>query len=84
MALVVPYLESIQYDGTNGTYIIDTWLDGAVTLVSDTGTVLTWENFEESETHVNLDGWVLRTSSADQSPSARTNAQYLAMYVELP
>lgn len=84
MALVVPYRESIQYDGTNGTYIINTWLGGTVTLISDTGTTLTWENFEESIRSVNTGDWVLKSEPGDQDPQPWPAAQYTARFVELP
>ncbi len=84
MAIVVPYKESIQYDGTNGTFIIDTWLNGEVTLVSDTGTTLTWQNFEESTKSVTTGGWLIKETGAFGDPQTYTNAQYQAYYVELP
>jgi len=84
MALVVPYRESIQYDGTNGSYIIDTWLSGSVTLISDTGTTLTWENFEESVNHVDINGWLTKFEVSDQDPQGWSNANYLSQFVELP
>lgn len=84
MTLVVPYKESIQYDGTNGTFIIDTFLDGSVDFVSDNGTTLVWENFEEATRNVSVGGWVLKTSDNDGDPESITNANYLEHYRDLP
>ncbi len=84
MALVVPYKESIQYDGTNGSYIIDTWLGGAVTLLSDTGTTLTWRNYEESVRSVNVNGWLVKGVVNDSDPGSYTNTDYAAYFLELP
>ena len=84
MAFVVPYKESIQYDGTNGSFIIDTWLGGAVTLVSDTGTTLTWENIEHDVKAVPLDGWLVKVQAADQNPANYTDSDYMSQLVEVP
>ncbi len=84
MALVVPYMESIQYDGTNGSYIVNTWLNGAVTLVSDNGATLVWENVEEYTRSVSVNGWLVKQTGNEGDPSPYTNAQYTAQYVELP
>lgn len=84
MAIVVPYKESIQYDGTNGSYIIGTWVTGATDFVSDNGTTLTWENEENAIRTVNVSGWVVKRSNTDGDPEQLTNAEYLERYVELP
>lgn len=83
MALVTPYKESIQYDGTNGSFIIGTWVTGATDFVSDNGTTLTWENEEDAIRTVNVGGWVVKSSDTDGDPEQLTNAQYLASYVEI-
>lgn len=84
MAHVVPYRESIQYDGTNGTYIISTWLNGSVTLISDTGSVLTWENNESVQRNIPVGGWVIKDNGDNYDPSGRTNTQYHNEWVEVP
>lgn len=84
MAHVVPYRESIQYDGTNGSYIINTFFNNSVTLVSDTGTELTWTAFDNIERTLALGDWTFRNNGDNSSPSSVTNADYLAGWVEIP
>lgn len=84
MAHVVPYKESIQYDGTNGTYIINTFFNNSVTLVSDTGTALTWADFDNQQHTVPLNGWTLRNNGGNESPPVMSNADYLTTWVEVP
>lgn len=83
MAIVVPYKESIQYDGTNGSFIIGTWVTGATDFVSDNGTTLTWENEEDAIRTVNSGGWLIKVSDTDGDPTTLTNAEYLTQYVEI-
>jgi len=85
MPTLVQKLDSLQYDGTNGTYIADTYLDGNVfSVYSDTGTVLTLIEGGENYTVIPLNGWVIRTLWSNLPYWTGTNTAYLAQWAEIP
>ncbi len=76
--------EPIQYDGTNGSYIVNTWLGGApYSIISDTGTVLTIAVEDSNNRVVVLNGWLIKGWGNSLSWNG-TNAEYLDRYVEVP
>lgn len=61
MPAVAPRHDSLQYDGTNGTFICESFLDGTeFTLVSDDGLQLVFHDLENALKTVPLNGWVVR------------------------
>lgn len=82
MPYVFQYKESIQYDGTNGSYIIHDWLHDSVTLVSDTGTELAW--LGDNPRSVPLNGWVLKDVGSNTDPQNFTDVDYQAYWTEAP
>lgn len=83
MARVVFNFESVQYDGTNGDHICDTWLTGC-TKVSDNGSVLVYEDGTDHNQHVvNLGDYVIRHSAQDPEGRVQTPSQYASNYHEL-
>ncbi|WP_086809795.1 hypothetical protein [Streptomyces reticuliscabiei] len=79
--VVQPYY-SIQYDGTNGAHIAGTWCTG-ITLVSDTGTVLTYVMYDGNRS-MNLGEWMVVWGAESNDPMIFTEADYAARYYELP
>lgn len=63
MAQIVQNWESVQYNGTNGDYICDTWLN--VSKVSESGGILVYATPEGNVT-VNTNDYVLRNGSNDE------------------
>lgn len=83
MASVTQKYDSIQYDGTNGTFICEGFLDGsAYALVNDTGTLLTFTDSENSLKAVPLDGWVVRSTNHELVWRG-SNASYAAQWTEI-
>jgi hypothetical protein len=75
-------LESIQYDGTNGSFICGTWLD--VTLDSDDGEVLVFLDGDQNLTNVPQNYYLIRSRSTDQFPTAIVSpSDYALMWHEL-
>lgn len=82
MPKVIQPLYSIQYDGTNGAYIAGTWCTG-ITLVSDTGTVLTYVMYDGNRS-MNLGEWMVVWGPESNDPMIFTEAEYASRYYELP
>lgn len=82
MPIVTPKTESIQYDGTNGSFITGEWLS-VITLVSDDGQRLVFTNLEGSEYTLQVGDWVLRTPGNRMFPQVVTAADYEALWVEI-
>ncbi|MFI6105851.1 hypothetical protein [Streptomyces sp. NPDC051310] len=90
MALVTERYESIQYDGTNGRYIAETWLANCA-LVEDTGTLLTIDDVGPTGSglvNVEVGGWVIKRSPVADHQNlfymALSDSSYRLRYVELP
>ncbi len=65
--------EPIQYDGTNGSYIVNTWLGGApYSIISDTGTVLTIAVEDSNNRVVVLNGWLIKGWGNSLGPTRNT------------
>jgi len=79
---VIFNFESLQYDGTNGAYICETFLAG-VPLVSDNGQVLIWAT-PEYNNGCNLNEYVIRTGEDDIWGRSVTPERYAAEFYEVP
>lgn len=82
MPLVVQYREALQYDGTNGSYICETWSN--VTLSSDDGNALVFLDGEGNPNTINNGDWVVKTTAKPVFLSIFTNAEYQATWVAIP
>ncbi|MDG9705537.1 hypothetical protein [Streptomyces sp. DH37] len=82
MAVVVHRVESIQYDGTNGTFIATEWLTG-VTLGSDDGQTLALRDADDNPISVEAGGWVIRAGTNHGMLSVHTDEQYQRQWVEV-
>jgi hypothetical protein len=80
--IVQPY-HSIQYDGTNGSYIFGTWCT-RIPFVSDTGTILTYLQYDGDPRTVNLGEWVVVDVFDTIEPQIYTQSGYAARFYELP
>ncbi|NUL03607.1 hypothetical protein HRW07_10235 [Streptomyces lunaelactis] len=86
MPSVIEKLESVQYDGTNGSYIAETFLGGGTTVGSDDGRVLQLVDGMNDPT-VPLGHWLIRRAAGAgrwQYVGVRSDADYQAMYTVLP
>ncbi|HEY9353692.1 MAG TPA: hypothetical protein VIP28_10590 [Nocardioides sp.] len=83
MPIVTPKYESLQYDGTNGPQIVGEWL-ASVTLVSDDGQTLVFQDRESSTYTMQVGDWVIRTPADRWFPRVVTAADYALSWVELP
>lgn len=82
MPRIVQPLNSIQYDGTNGSYIVGTWCTG-IQLVSDTGIELSFTGDGTNYT-VQVGEWLVVWGTQAFDPMIFTQAQYESRYYELP
>jgi hypothetical protein len=86
MPIVTERLEARQYDGTNGTELLE-WLNGCE-LVSDQDGVLVAEDESAGQFIVDTGSWIVAWSpSPDYQNRYRMvipNAAYQLRYVELP
>lgn len=60
MPLVTELREAVQYDGTNAAALVNTFLDGSYTVISDNGSVLVIEDGEGSRKTLPLNQWLVR------------------------
>lgn len=81
MAIVTQYAESLQYNGSNGTFICGTWAN--VNLVSDTGSVLVYEDGNTDQFTVNNGEWLIKVLPFGEPTNILTNTQYEARYTKL-
>ncbi|MFD5425203.1 hypothetical protein [Streptomyces sp. NPDC127084] len=85
MPAVIERLESVQYDGTNGEHIATEFLDG-MSVGSDDGHLLQLVD-GMNDPLVRLGDWVIRRAvpgGRHQYAAACSDADYAAMYTELP
>jgi len=75
---ILPLVEAVQYNGTNGTYIATGFVpDG--TIVSDNGTLLIFTRPDDGGTYyINLTDWAVfsRGNIYDVRPDAEFNTLY--------
>lgn len=74
---------SIQYDGTNGSYIAGTW-NTAITFVSDTGTVFTYQDSDTYNQTADLNDWLIANQVSDGYPTVMSPSEYAEYFVEIP
>lgn len=88
---VVERLEAIQYDGSNGSFIVDTWLEwpayaggpawpNGTGVVSDDGETLEIYVEEYATQEVHKSDWVLRSPDAHSGWSTVTDAVFALKY----
>lgn len=82
MPTVVQYHESIQYTGSNGSYICGTWAD--LDLVSDNGTTLTFSDGSAEQSSVTSGGWLIKSQPFPEFVDVKTNTAYLDGWRNLP
>ncbi|NUK07456.1 hypothetical protein HRW18_05390 [Streptomyces lunaelactis] len=91
MAFIVPRIESVQYDGTNGQFIANTFLADTV-VVSDDGTTLVLDlqayPYESVDRYTVRQGeWVIGhawNGERYRFYSRTPDADYRSQYAELP
>ncbi|MFD4527863.1 hypothetical protein ACFWP7_28815 [Streptomyces sp. NPDC058470] len=83
MPKAVRYSLSVLYDGTNGEYIAGQWCTG-IGFVSDTGTVLTYTDYDGYEQTINVGEWIAIGYPGAGYLEVMTTAQYEERYYELP
>lgn len=81
MPFVVEYLESIQYDGTNGTFICGEWC--VLPLVSDDGTVLVAGGVDGDFHTAHVGDWFVKASSAGSNAWVIPKTQYETRFREI-
>lgn len=81
MPLIVPYMESIQYDGTNSAYICGTWAD--VKNLGETETELHISGEGGDAVRVTPGTWLLKHRDFPTWLTACPNDEYLEQYREL-
>lgn len=82
MAFVVNRLESLKYDGTNGSFIVGDWLADCE-LESDDGSLLKFRHNTTDLYEVPLNEWVLRGGAQNFVGTCADDA-YQIRYIELP
>jgi len=83
MPTVTPRCESIQYDGTNGAYIINEW-SRRRRLISDDGETLVIADDEDNETTVQRGAWFVRTADRGIYDVLPNDAAYRRAWAEIP
>jgi len=82
MPKVVPYLESIQYDGTNAQHICGTWASVELASEDESGMVVNIVGDSVVPTFIPLDYWLIKTHPFPAEFAIKSPAQYAAQYVE--
>lgn len=82
MALVVDRRESIQYDGTNGQHVAETFL--SCVLTSDDGTEMVFLSGDGEQVRVPLHHFVIRSRPGARSASVYDPDNYAQTFHELP
>lgn len=84
MTTVTRKYSSIQYDGTNGSYITGTW-NTSITFVSDNGTTFVYKDGDNTNQNVSVGNWLIRQAGvSDSFPVLETNSNYAARWVTVP
>lgn len=75
--------EAEQYDGTNGSYLIGTFCSSPnLDIVSDSGSVLVFEDGDNNVHSVNVGDYVIRQSNpTDDFPEVQTASQYAQNWI---
>lgn len=75
--------EARQYDGTNGTFLCGTFC-AAITLISDNGTTLVWEDGDTNPHSMSVGDYLVRQSTVnDPFPVVETPASYAQNWLEV-
>jgi hypothetical protein len=83
MPFVTSRRPSIQYDGTNGAHIAGVWCTG-ITLVLDTGAVLTYTDRDGREWTAAAESWFVISGVGDGYPTVLTTEEYETAFIEIP
>lgn len=82
MPSVTRRYESEQYDGTNGSYLTETFCP-SVKLISDTGAALVFQDGDGGQHTVKLNDYLVRQSNTnDPFPIVETPASYVLNWIE--
>lgn len=84
MPHVVPYVESIQYDGTNAQYICGTWANVGLQSVDENKMVILISGDSVVPWDVPVGHWLVKYHPFSGEPQIHSPEQYAAHYVELP
>lgn len=84
MPYVVPYLESIQYDGTNSAHICGTWADVELASEDVNGMVVNIVGDSVVPTPVPLGYWLIKNRPFPTEFLIKSPTEYAAQHVELP
>ncbi|TQE35481.1 hypothetical protein [Streptomyces ipomoeae] len=82
MPHIVPYMESIQYDGTNAEYICGTWANVGLGSVDETKMVILITGDSVVPYDVPVGYWLVKNSPFSGEPSIHSPEQYAARYIE--
>lgn len=81
MADVTQRYASVQYDGTNGSYIAGTW-NIAITFISDNGTTFVFRDGDGVNHSVAVNDWLVQQNwDSDSFPQVLTPTQYAAQWL---
>ncbi|MFI1728176.1 hypothetical protein ACH40E_02835 [Streptomyces acidicola] len=83
MPRVIPYIESIQYDGTNARYICGTWADVELASEDEAGMVVNFVGDVVIPTLIPPGFWLVKSHPFPAEFAIKSPAQYAAQYVEL-
>lgn len=82
MALVIDKRESIQYDGSNGSHVAETFLN--CTLLADDGNELTFLSGDGDTIRVPLNHYVIRNRPGARSGAVYDPDNYQQTFHEIP
>lgn len=82
MSQVLSNRVSIQYDGDNGTYIVDEWIDNA-TFVSDNGSLLVF-TIDDQTYYVGTTDWLIRSPLPGATPERLSDTNYTYAWSDFP
>lgn len=84
MPHVVPYMESIQYDGTNSAHICGTWANVGLESEGENGMVILISGDSVVPWEVPVGHWLVQTRPFSGEPQILSPEQYAARFVEIP
>lgn len=83
MPKVVPYLDAIQYDGTNAQFICGTWANVALASEDASGMVVNIVGDDVVPTPIPVGYWLVKNRAFPTEFTIKSPAEYAAQYVEV-